>query len=136
MNFRRLIAAVIILSLLLTQSVFANDKLLVGKEYFTTLHKALEEAKDSIYVAMYIISLPSGEDRNNPVSVLVEDLIKAKKRGIYVKVVLDDTKFNVNYRAFRELKEALNVRINSIVNDRDYSIVAAFLSFCFFFFLC
>ena len=106
MNFRRLIPTVIILSLLLTQSIFANDKLLVGKDYFSTLHKALEEAKDSIYVAMYIISLPSREDVNNPVSVLVDDLVKAKKRGVYIKVVLDDTKFNVNYRAFRKLKEA------------------------------
>ena len=106
MNFRRLVATVIILSLLLTQSIFASDKLLVGKDYFSTLHKALEEAQGSIYVAMYIISLPSGEDVNNPVSVLVDDLVKAKKRGVYVKVVLDDTKFNVNYRAFRKLKEA------------------------------
>jgi len=106
MNFRRLVATVIILSLLLTQSTFCSDKLLFGKEYFTSLHKALGEAEDSIYVAMYLISLPSGEDVNNPVSVLVEDLVEAKNRGVYVKVVLDDTKFNVNYRAFRKLKEA------------------------------
>ena len=106
MNFRRLLVAVIILSLLFTQSAFAAEKLLFGKDYFTTLHKALEEAKDSIYVAMYIISLPSGGDANNPVSMLVDDLIEAKKRGVYVKVVLDDTKFNVNYLGFRRLKEA------------------------------
>jgi len=106
MNFRRLIATIIILSLLLTQSAFCSDKLLFGKKYFISLHKALSEAEDSIYVAMYLISLPSGEDVNNPVSVLVEDLVEAKKRGVYVKVVLDDTKFNVNYLGFRRLKEA------------------------------
>ena len=114
MNFRRLVATVIILSLLLTQSIFANDKLLFGKDYFTALHKALEEAKNSIYVAMYLISLPGRVETGNPVSVLVEDLIRAKERGVYVKVVLDDTKFSVNYRAFRKLKEAgLDIGLDS-----------------------
>ena len=106
MNLRRLIALVIILSLLFTSSLYANEKLLFGREYFKVLHKALLEAEESIYIAMYIMSVPSEKEGNNPVLSLLEDLIGAKERGVYVKVILDDTKFNVNYNAFRKLKEA------------------------------
>ena len=105
MNLRRLIALFIILSLLFTSSLYANEKLLFGREYFKVLHKALLEAEESIYIAMYIMSVPSEKKGNNPVLSLLEDLIGAKERGVYVKVILDDTKFNVNYNAFRKLKE-------------------------------
>lgn len=106
MNLRRLIVIFIILSLLFTQSIFASEKLLFGKEYYKALHKAFQEAEESIYIAMYIMIVPSGDEKNHPVLSLLEDLIEAKKRGVYVKVILDDGKFNVNYNAFRMLKEA------------------------------
>jgi len=109
MTHRLLIATLIAISLLLAPLATASaddTELLLGKDYFTTLHRALQEAKDSIVVAMYIIKVPEEGDRSNPVWVLTEDLIDAKERGLSVKVVLDDSKFNVSYNAFKKLKAA------------------------------
>jgi HKD family nuclease len=88
-------------------------RVLEGKEYFEVLHKALQEAKDSIYVEMYII-ITKPDDPENPVSILVDDLIQAKGKGVEVKVVIEDTKFVKCYNAFSRLKEAgVDVRLDS-----------------------
>ncbi len=123
LKVRWLITAVIAASLFFMplfgvgQSACADTgypRLLVDKEYFTALHKALGEAKDSVYVAMYIIGIPDKEESANPASLLVEDLVNAKARGVKVWVVLDDTKFNVSYNAFKRLKEAgIDVHLDS-----------------------
>ncbi|NQU73840.1 MAG: hypothetical protein HQ547_03915, partial [Candidatus Omnitrophica bacterium] len=107
MTHRLLIAVLIAISLLLAPlaTLSADDTtLLLGKDYFTTLHKALREAKDSIVVAMYIIKAPEEADENDPVWILTEDLIDAKERGLSVKVVLDNSKFKTSYNAFKRLK--------------------------------
>ena len=107
MTHRLLIATLITISLLLAPltTLSADDTtLLLGKDYFTTLHNALQKAKDSIVVAMYIIKIPAEGDKNDPVWTLTEDLIDAKKRGLSVKVVLDDSRFNISYNAFKKLE--------------------------------
>lgn len=104
-RFKVLITAVLFFLLPIT-AVFADDaKILFGKDYFESLHKAINDAKESIIVAMYIINIPQ-EDNANPASVLVNDLIDAGRRGVYVKVLLDDTKLNINYNAFKKLESA------------------------------
>ncbi|MFC1576427.1 phospholipase D-like domain-containing protein [Candidatus Omnitrophota bacterium] len=140
MNPRHIIIALIAISLL-TAPLSASGapkgdpKLLLGKDYFTTLQKHLREAKDSIVVAVYIIQVPEEGASANPASVLLEELIDAKSRGVSVKVILDNTKFNVNYNAFKRLEAAgVDVFLDSpkklmhgkaVVIDGEISIVGS-----------
>ncbi len=79
--------------------------ILYGKDYFHTVREAIRQAEESIYVAIYLITVGPKAKPENPASILIEELINAKKRGVYVKVILDDTKFSVNYNAYKRLKE-------------------------------
>jgi len=79
--------------------------ILYSKDYFQTVQETIQQAEESIYVAMYLINVEAEVNPENPASSLIEELINAKKRGVYVKVILDDTKFSVNYNAYKRLKE-------------------------------
>ncbi|MFH1037132.1 MAG: phospholipase D-like domain-containing protein [PVC group bacterium] len=61
---------------------------LIDKAYYPALHKAIKKAKKSIYVAMFIISM--GNSASDPVRVLLNELIAAKKRGVDVKVMVEN----------------------------------------------
>ncbi len=58
-------------------------------DYYQAVHKALEEAKESIYVVMYVLKKGPGE--RHPVNLLMNDLINAKKKGLRVRVILDES---------------------------------------------
>ncbi len=102
---RYILLSIIAISIVLTPAFADEANILLGKDYFHTVHNAIQQAEESIYVAMYIIHVKL-EPTDNPASILIENLINAQKRGVYVKVILDDTKFSVNYNAFRRLKQA------------------------------
>ena len=88
-------------------------QVLEGRQYFEVLHKALQEAKDYIYVQMYII-ITRPDVPDDPVSILLDDLIQANCKGIEVKVVIEDGKFERSYNAFTRLKQAgVDVRLDS-----------------------
>ena len=57
-------------------------------KYFAAVAQELKEAKKSIYVAMYSIYIDPSNPQS-PQSLLVQDLIDAKNRGLTVKVYLD-----------------------------------------------
>jgi HKD family nuclease len=59
-----------------------------GRSYYPAVKKAIEEAKESIYLVMYNISLQP-YDKSSQVYELVSELVKAKERGIEVRVILD-----------------------------------------------
>lgn len=59
-----------------------------GVSYTESVLKELDLAKESIYVAMYTMYARYGE-RESAVYKLVEALIRASKRGVYVRVYLD-----------------------------------------------
>ena len=61
---------------------------LMDKEYFPVLKSAIKNAKKSIYVAMFVISM--GKSPNDPVNILLNELVAAKKRGVDVKVVVEN----------------------------------------------
>lgn len=63
-------------------------KSLIDKEYYPALKSAIKKAKNSIYVAMYVIGV--GKNVSNPVNVLLNELIAAKKRGVDVKVIAEN----------------------------------------------
>jgi len=65
----------------------ADIKDIHGRDYYSTLHEELQNAKESIVVLMYFINFdPAKKDK---VWTLVNDLVEARKRGSKVTVILD-----------------------------------------------
>ncbi|MCG2713713.1 MAG: phospholipase D-like domain-containing protein [Candidatus Omnitrophica bacterium] len=83
---------------------------LCNREYFPAAQRGISQAKKSILLVMYLISF-NKEDKNSKVFQLMDELIKAKLRGVEVKVILDyqsGSSFSAgqsNYEAFRFLKD-------------------------------
>lgn len=86
--------------------------------YYPAAHKALGNAKKSIYIVMYNI-LPSYSSFD-PAYNLIQDLIKARKRGVKVKVILDDLsgkyRKRENEKAYKLLSQG---RINVTYDTKD-----------------
>jgi len=102
-NLKKLILSVLISSQIIFSPISLSAEVLFGKDYQQTLHKYLIQAKDSIIIAMYFIIIePEGD---GPVNELVNDLIAAKKRGVKVKVILEDSKLKESRLAYQKLKE-------------------------------
>lgn len=59
-------------------------------KYYPAVKKAIEEAKSDIHMVMYLVSLDP-YDKSSPVYELVNALIDAHKRGVKVKVILDQS---------------------------------------------
>ncbi len=57
-------------------------------DYYVSVHKAVKEAKESIYIAMYIMRYHN--IAHHPADALIKELIAAHKRGVKVKVILDE----------------------------------------------
>lgn len=132
---RFFLSILIISSILISTPAFSAETKLLFNDYFQTTHQAIQEAKESICVAIYLISVePTPTD--NPASILLESLISAKNRGLLVKVILDDTTFKANYNAYKRLRQAgVDVSIDSaktvlhgkgIVIDSKISILGSF----------
>jgi len=68
----------------------ADVDVICGREYFSAVHEALKNAKVSIEVVLYFINFDPGKVDN--VSILVNDLVEAHRRGVKVKVILDRNK--------------------------------------------
>jgi len=98
-------------------SAWAQEaRLLLGSEYFDALHRAIQEAEDSVWVQMYYVAMDPDEP-DNPVTVLVNDLVDAKKKGLDVRVILEDSLFHKNYDAYRALADAgVWVRLDSPIS--------------------
>jgi len=82
----------------------STAKILFGRDYYDALHYFINRAEDSVLVAMYFIII-TPDDSANPINQLVNDLIKAKKRGVKVKVILEDSKLKESRLAYRVLRE-------------------------------
>ena len=57
--------------------------------YFPVVHKALQEAKKSIYIAAFELKHYPNYNGSNE-NVLVEDLVAARRRGLDVRIVVDE----------------------------------------------
>ncbi len=81
-----------------------------NQEYFSTAQKVISQAKKSIFIVMYLISY-NKEDKSSKVTQLMDELAKAKLRGVEVKVILDyQSSYSFpanqsNYEAHRFLKD-------------------------------
>lgn len=86
-------------------------------DYFQATHQALQKAKDSIHLVMYVVK--KGPGKGHPVNLLLQDLIKARKRGVRVRVILDESAkgfadSSLNTNAYNTLlKNGVNVSYDS-----------------------
>lgn len=81
----------------------ANDvNILTDSEYFPAVNELIKESKKSIYISMYIISyLPRNE--HSLISQLLNELANAHKRGIDIKVILDQQKIYSSRNPYNDL---------------------------------
>lgn len=93
---RRFVIILYIFSTVTLWSLPADDVIPIpNREYFPALHEALKNAREKIYVLMFTARYyPDYPDDAN--SVILKDLIDAKKRGVDVKVILDASSWNVS----------------------------------------
>ncbi len=68
-------------------------ELLEGNHYFPRVKQLLEKAESSIYVVMYEMRYYS-QYPLSPSNQLIQELIKAGKRGVNVTVILDVSSYN------------------------------------------
>lgn len=71
-----------------------------GDKYFPAVKEALSKAEKSIYMVMYFVSFDP-QEKTSAVSGLVEELVNAHKRGVKVKVILDQ---NIDFDAWEGIK--------------------------------
>ena len=72
-----------------------------GRDYYSIAKNSLQSAEESIYMVMYQVSLYS-YDKTSRVYNLVSELIKAHKRGVVVRVVLDQ---NIDFVSGRNINQ-------------------------------
>lgn len=70
----------------------AKIAILSNKNYYASLVQEIERAKTSIYISMYLFKMT--KNPKNPIAIIVNELIKARKRGVIVKVLLEKSGFN------------------------------------------
>lgn len=94
---------------ILSSAVFAYqaDVSDISRSYLRSVIKAVREARQSIDVVMYLVSLSPG-DVDTAVYRLINELIKAHKRGLVVTVILDQNYGldDKNILCFKVLKDA------------------------------
>ncbi len=66
---------------------------LSSRKYLPAVKEALSKAKESIYMVMYFVSFDPNS-KQSPVNDLVTEIVNAHKRGVKVKVILDQ---NINF---------------------------------------
>ena len=114
---RTFFGTALILSLFFVQPICAYQadvQDISSDKYFESALNELNSAKFSIQVVMYLVSiLPDQPD--SQVSQLVQALIKAKERGVDVKVILDQ---NINFEA-----ESTEDAVSSNKNQKAYELL-------------
>ncbi len=85
-----------------------------SEKYFEAALKEISEAKSTIIVAMYLVSSLPDQPNSQP-NQLLNALIKAKDRGVAVKVILDQ---NINFEA-----ESSEDAVTSNKNQQAYELL-------------
>lgn len=113
-------------------------EIIQNREYFPTLHQALQEARESIRVIMFEACYYE-EYPDSPSNILIRDLIEAHRRGVKVEVILEVGVFEEVNRHNREVgwllsREGVAVALDSpavtthaklITIDGDISILGS-----------
>jgi phosphatidylserine/phosphatidylglycerophosphate/cardiolipin synthase-like enzyme len=87
---------------------------LLNRQYFNATREAIAAANSSISIVMY--QMKSYETESNPIKQLQDELIKAAKRGVKVRVLLDKRESNGKLTALSKENEktAAYLRENGI----------------------
>ncbi|MBI3221449.1 MAG: hypothetical protein HYZ44_18205, partial [Bacteroidetes bacterium] len=113
---RKLIPLIFMLLISSTISAYQADiEDISSEKYFEATLQSINEAKSSIFLVMYLISISPDQPDSQP-SKLLNALIQAKGRGVEVKVILDqnidfesestdEVLSNKNQKAFELLKK-------------------------------
>lgn len=113
-------------------------RLLTDRDYFPVLERMIGQAELSIDMVMFLFKIT--DSSKNRAALLVEDLIKARKRGVMVTVLLEKSGYDpdinrANQRVAARLKrQGVNVRFDSekatthakaVVIDRRYTLIGS-----------
>ena len=77
---------------------------IVDREYFPEAQKLIEKAKKSISLSMFVVK------RGNMVNLLIKEIEKSARRGVEVRILLDDNIAH-NQRTVNSLKGIKNIEI-------------------------
>jgi phosphatidylserine/phosphatidylglycerophosphate/cardiolipin synthase-like enzyme len=79
--------------------------------YLPQVHEILQNAESSIHMAMFELKYYSNF-KNSSANIIVEDLIQASKRGVEVKIIVDE--FSERDNAYKKLKEnGIEIKMDS-----------------------
>lgn len=70
------------------QQYFSAETTDISDNYYDVIHREIQQAKKSIYMAMFVIRIYR-YNQDNPAYKLIEDLIAAHRRGVKITVYLD-----------------------------------------------
>lgn len=97
-----------------TKFLSAKIKILPNEQYFYQLINSIKKAKKSIYIGVYLFKIT--KNKSNPANILLEELIKSKKRGVYVNVLLERSNFNhqlnKSNRAVKKRLKKQRIKVN------------------------
>ncbi|MDR9500722.1 MAG: phospholipase D-like domain-containing protein [Desulfurivibrionaceae bacterium] len=119
------------------QAIFAGSQvmLLTDQEYFPVLLNFVKDASQRIDLAMYLFKTTKSA-QNRP-SLLVEELLKAGRRGVQVQIVLEKSGYNdflnrENQRLAEQLQqENITVRFDALAKTTHTKMVLIDSRFCF-----
>ena len=75
------------------------------EKYFLPTLNAINNARESIFIALYFI-IADPQDADDPVNQLLNALIQAKARGVDIKIILEDSKFKESHLSYKKLTQA------------------------------
>ncbi|RLE85869.1 MAG: hypothetical protein DRJ41_00330 [Thermoprotei archaeon] len=117
------------------ESIPEKVALLPDEDYYDIVKKLLERANKSIYVIMYVIKYDPKE-LDDPVNILLDTILRAKERGVKVKIITDDATYKsykdtVSYMLSKGvellLDESGGVRTHTkmVIVDEEYMVVGS-----------
>lgn len=112
--------------------------MLADEKYYRTLIDFIRRAKRSIDISMYIFKTTSSP--KNKAALLVKELIKARKRGVMIRVILEKSDYNdslnrENKKTARKLRrrrikvifdsKGTTTHTKAVIIDRRYCFVGS-----------
>ena len=119
MNKKLLFAVCILLFSISNIFAYTADvKDISSREYYPAVKEVIDKAEKSIHMSMFVVSLRP-DQKNSVVYKLCNALIDAKKRGVMVRVIMDQ---NVNYYDDKKGVEGKNIEAYKYLNKNGVNV--------------